>query len=104
MRDLNLTVTFAVVGKNVDAYPEILEKMFADGHQIASHTYHHISLTNLTEQEIDVELKAASDSIFRVIGKSPRYIQIPQTGNPNSFVSRGLVFPFVLRTKHVLVT
>ncbi|MCC6385577.1 MAG: polysaccharide deacetylase family protein [Bacteroidia bacterium] len=35
--------TFFCIGKNIDSYPDIFERIKAEGHRIGNHTYHHLN-------------------------------------------------------------
>ena len=52
----NIKGTFFVVGKNAEAYPALIDREIAAGHEIGNHTYSHKYLgkagTQLTEDEI----------------------------------------------------
>lgn len=46
LKDENIKATFFVIGKNVDAHPEIVKRAYEEGHYIANHGYDHNN-TNL---------------------------------------------------------
>lgn len=41
LKDYNIKATFFVVGKNVEVYPELLKRIYNEGHSIGIHTYSH---------------------------------------------------------------
>ncbi len=41
LRRERIRATFFVIGKQVEIYPETLEEVIADGHELANHTYDH---------------------------------------------------------------
>ena len=45
--------TFFVVGSLVEAYPDIVERMAAEGHTVANHTWHHEDLAGLPRAAFD---------------------------------------------------
>ena len=47
LKQLDVHATFFVVGRKVDAAPEILARMVAEKHDVANHTYHHVNLKTL---------------------------------------------------------
>lgn len=55
--------TFFVLGKNAARYPEILERMVAEGHALGNHTYEHERLTGQSHEE----RKAAVDPTQKLI-------------------------------------
>lgn len=42
LKQYNAKATFFCIGKNVEAHPDIFNKIIADGHSIGNHTYNHI--------------------------------------------------------------
>ena len=44
--------TFFMVGPNVSRYPELIKRMKAEGHQLATHTMSHAYLPKLSEAKI----------------------------------------------------
>jgi peptidoglycan/xylan/chitin deacetylase (PgdA/CDA1 family) len=45
--------TFFVVGSQVEAHPELVERIVAEGHTLANHSWHHEDLAPLTRAEFD---------------------------------------------------
>lgn len=77
LKQNRVRATFFVVGKMVDRYPDLLRAEVADGHQIANHTYHHLNLTNLSDDEVDQEYRMCDDAVFRATGLHMRYCRPP---------------------------
>lgn len=69
--------TFFVLGNRVDFYPEIVQNMSDQGHEVGNHTWSHKDLTTLGQKEIAREIEAASQAIEKVIGKTPTYFRPP---------------------------
>ncbi|RED50507.1 polysaccharide deacetylase family protein [Seonamhaeicola aphaedonensis] len=42
LKDYNAKATFFCIGKNVEKYPEIFERILVDGHHVGNHTQSHI--------------------------------------------------------------
>jgi len=74
LSDLNLKITFFIVGKDADD-PENQPylKMIRDrGHEIGNHSYNHESwLQTYSRAEIEKEIIKAEDAIFRSTGLRP---------------------------------
>ena len=41
LKKYNVKATFFCIGKNIEAHPEILKQIIADGHLVGNHSYHH---------------------------------------------------------------
>ncbi|KAK9761924.1 hypothetical protein K7432_012794 [Basidiobolus ranarum] len=79
LKEARVKVTFFVVGEMLETPSGVatLKRAFADGHHIASHTYHHIDLAKATPRKVRQEMQRTSDIIFHTIGKRPRYMRPP---------------------------
>lgn len=42
LRKINAKATFFCIGKNVELYPAIYQKIIAEGHTVANHTHNHV--------------------------------------------------------------
>ncbi|KAI7820110.1 hypothetical protein BC939DRAFT_479065 [Gamsiella multidivaricata] len=69
--------TLFIVGSRAISFPATLKRAYADGHQIAIHTWSHPSMTSLTNQQIVAELKWTEKAIFDTIGVTPLYWRPP---------------------------
>lgn len=68
LRARNVKATFFVIGRNVNAYPKVLEQTFADGHEIANHTMTHPQLSKLSDAAVTKEIAGCNEAISRVLG------------------------------------
>lgn len=64
--------TFFLTGKFVDAHPDLVRRMIADGHEIFSHTYDHPHLTQLPDEKIASEFQKMEQSLEIAGGISPK--------------------------------
>lgn len=80
LKSKNIQCTFFVVGPNVQAYPDIIQRMVADGHEIANHTWSHPILTSCSDAKIRSELQRTEDIIIKVAGVRPRLMRPPGGG------------------------
>lgn len=72
--------TFFLVGKRIDAYPELARAIVDAGHEVANHTYSHPNLAKLTSQEALQELDLANQALERATGLRT-YLFRPPGGN-----------------------
>ena len=75
LKKLGMKATFAVTGKNVEAYPDIARRIVADGHELANHTFSHPDLSGLKPEDLVREMRADEQAILRVTGVRPRYFR-----------------------------
>lgn len=57
LRKNNVKATFFVVGSQIEKYPAIFKRMVREGHDIASHGYRHLKITELTANQLKSHLK-----------------------------------------------
>lgn len=72
LRDNQVLATFYVVGDLVEQYPEILEQIHSNGHEIGNHTTTHLNLGFADKDKIREEVGQADEAITRITGKMPR--------------------------------
>ena len=77
LKERGVKATFFLIGENADKNPEIVKRMAEEGHLIGNHTYHHVELTKVSENEARLELSDTSAVIVRITGKEPEYMRPP---------------------------
>src|SRR5438034_4789536 len=70
LRQHGVHATFFVSGRFAEQYPEAVQQMVADGHELANHSYSHPDLTRLPDWEVQDELEHADAILSRFSGKS----------------------------------
>ncbi|MBK3575360.1 polysaccharide deacetylase family protein [Streptomyces sp. MBT65] len=79
LKEKQVPATFFLLGKrHIEKYPELVERMAAEGHEVASHTWDHKILTRITPAQIRDELERTDDAIARITGKRPTLMRPPQ--------------------------
>ena len=91
----NAKATWFCLGSRVDGNPEMLKQINAAGHEIANHSYNHPNLVNLPLNEALANVNSASDSIKRVINKSPKYLR-PPYGSYNDTIASNVPMKIAL--------
>ncbi|MES4890937.1 polysaccharide deacetylase family protein [Streptomyces sp. NPDC096012] len=79
LAEKKVPATFFLLGKgHIEKYPELVKRMAAEGHEVASHTWDHKILTKISDKEIRAELKRPDDEIERLTGRRPTLMRPPQ--------------------------
>ena len=86
LRARNAHCTFFLVGSSVERYPELVKQMWLDGHQIASHTYDHPTMTSLSNDQIRSQLTKTDKLLDKAIGLNLDYMLRPPYGDFNDRV------------------
>ena len=93
----NVKVTFFLIGSQADLPEnrEIIRRMAEDGHQIGCHTYHHVQMTTLSENQQKQEILQWYQVVSGIIGDFS-YAVRPPYGCVNNAVCRSLNVPVIL--------
>ncbi len=67
--ELDVKATFFVVASRAESNPNLLRAISEAGHSIASHSYEHILITDMTPQELQEDSVKAFQALTRIIGK-----------------------------------
>ncbi len=76
---------FFVIGKMVDANPDLLKQIKQHGHLIGNHTFSHVTLTKIPIDQVLTEYQANNDIIKKTIGETPLFCR-PPGGDHNAAV------------------
>jgi peptidoglycan/xylan/chitin deacetylase (PgdA/CDA1 family) len=80
--------TFFVLGRHVDAHPEVASRILNEGHELASHGYDHSILTFTGTAGVQEQLRRTEEALARIeVDPLPRLFRAPH-GFRNPFVSR----------------
>jgi peptidoglycan/xylan/chitin deacetylase (PgdA/CDA1 family) len=78
LKEKNVPATFFLIGKNVEAYPDIAKRIVQEGHLIGNHTYTHKSLIPLSARATCEEIKKAEKAIEDATGIRPTLFRPPR--------------------------
>ncbi|MER5525654.1 polysaccharide deacetylase family protein [Streptomyces sp. NPDC002677] len=79
LKEKRVPATFFLLGKrHIEKYPELVRRMAAEGHEVASHTWDHKILTEISDRQIREELTRTDDAIERITGREPTLMRPPQ--------------------------
>ena len=86
--------TFFVNGVNAAGWPETLQRIVRDGHQLANHTYNHKNLNTCSAQTVQTEIASVQALITAAGGDENAYIRAPY-GNANKAVRSVVKAPLI---------
>ena len=96
LAERDVKATFFVVGTNAERYPELLERMAKEGHQLGNHTYDHAYLTKLSVTGIQDDLNSCRALLASAGGEELTYYVRPPYGSVNSTVKSAAEAPLVM--------
>ncbi len=94
----NAKATFFVLGQNASNNLGVLQRAYAEGHELASHSWNHPDLTTLSNSEIIWQMNATANVLDKVCGEGTSYLVRPPYGSANSRVRSLLNAPPVFWT------
>ena len=94
----DIKATFFVLGYEAEKHPEIILRMYNEGHSIGNHTINHYDLTIKSREVILYEIEETNRIIYDILGKNPTLFR-PPFGNRNDLVievAKELNLPLIL--------
>ena len=91
----NGRATFFMVGSRVASYEIEVNRMVANGHEVANHTYDHKYLNKCDAATIRSQVTSCNDIIQKTCGIRPIVMRLPG-GNKNSTVLQNVNMPIIL--------
>lgn len=86
--------TFFMVGERVPSYKTEVQRMVAEGHEVANHTMNHKYLQKLGAAEIQSQVTKCNDAIEAACGVRPKIMRLPG-GNHNATVLANTHMPMI---------
>lgn len=87
--------TFFVVGERVPGHAAEMQRMVAEGFEVANHTQNHKYLNKIGAAEIQAQVEACNQTIQSICGIRPTLMRLPG-GNKNSTVLANVRMPIIL--------
>ncbi|MGI6278261.1 MAG: polysaccharide deacetylase family protein [Patescibacteria group bacterium] len=69
LRANEIKSSFFVIGRQLEAYPDLWQQAAIDGHEICNHTYSHTYLTSLSSEQIKKEIFRWEEAAKEVLGQ-----------------------------------
>ena len=86
--------TFFMVGARVGFYKTEVQRMVAEGHEVANHTMNHKYLQKLGAAQIQAQVNQGNDAIQAACGVRPTLLRLPG-GNHNATVVANAGMPMI---------
>ena len=77
LKERNVKATFFLIGENAKENPELVKRLDEEGHLIGNHTYHHVEITKVSDEEAKKEILDTNEVITSITGKSVEYMRPP---------------------------
>jgi peptidoglycan-N-acetylglucosamine deacetylase len=73
----HLKATFFLIGQNVQAHPDLVRRIIAEGHEVGNHTWDHPQLSKLSDERATDEIEKTQDAIRAACGVTPVLLRPP---------------------------
>ena len=73
----NIKATFFVNGHSIDHDPDLILRMYKEGHDLGNHTYDHINLSTLSPEQIKDELVRNNQCIQKITHAPVKFMRAP---------------------------
>ena len=77
LREYGVRATFFLSGSQIALYPDLLTKIYSDGHEVGNHSYNHRPLSELGFREIVKELTLTQEIVKQYVGYQPKLFRPP---------------------------
>ncbi len=69
--------TFFVIGQNAERHPDVIHRMWDEGHEIGNHSFTHPNLAAISAERLGLELNATQRVIEADLGRSTLFFRPP---------------------------
>ena len=93
LKERGAKASFFVMGKQAEAYPDLIRRMQEEGHLIGNHTYSHIQLGKNNRETFKQELVKTNELLRGITGEEPQYVRPPYGSWDKSFETELMMIP-----------
>lgn len=93
LKKRNVKATFFLIGKNAENHPKLVQRIYEEGHLIGNHTYSHVEITKVSDEEAIQELQKTNQIIWKITGEHVQYMRPPFGAWQKELESRLEVLP-----------
>lgn len=69
--------TFFCVGNRIEAHPDVMRRIVAEGHVVGNHSYSHANLPKLPDDKFREEIRKTDQLIRQYAGYTPSFVRAP---------------------------
>lgn len=79
LKERGVKATFFLIGQNIEkeGNSEIVKRMYDEGHLIGNHTYHHVEITKVSNDQAYQEIIMTNDLITSITGEEVQFMRPP---------------------------
>lgn len=97
LKERGVHASFFLIGNLAEQYPELVQRMAREGHQIGLHSYDHLaSLTGITQAEFQRQIGQSREIIQAILGEERELMLRPPYGQVDDHLRQWAGCPMVL--------
>ncbi len=77
LKAAGIKATFFIIGGNGEKHPDLLRRIFAEGHDIGNHTYTHPNIADVSTTQLNLEVSATQRLLESVLGRQTHLFRSP---------------------------
>lgn len=77
LKERNAKASFFLLGSKAEDCPELVARMFDEGHLVGNHTYSHVNLRKCSNSEIKEQIEKTNAVLESITGEAPSFIRPP---------------------------
>ena len=77
LKQYNVKATFFLIGENADRYPNLVRRIWNEGHEIGNHTFTHPNIGAVSQGNARLELNTMQRALQSIIGRSTLLFRPP---------------------------
>ena len=77
LKQLKVKATFFMVGENAEAHPDLVRRVWDEGHEVGNHSFTHANLGITSPRRTALEINATQRAIECILGRSTRLFRPP---------------------------
>jgi peptidoglycan/xylan/chitin deacetylase (PgdA/CDA1 family) len=77
LKERGLAASFFMIGQNATVAPDLVKRVFAEGHAVGNHTYTHPKLSDLPDAQVEFELARTQDTLAEILNHRPAMFRPP---------------------------
>jgi peptidoglycan/xylan/chitin deacetylase (PgdA/CDA1 family) len=77
LKKRNLHSTFFMIGNRVVTAPDLARRVLAEGHEVCNHTFNHLKLNTLPDQQVDFEIQKTQDTMAQLLNHHATWLRPP---------------------------
>ena len=81
LKEKGVHASFFIIGQNAAAYPSLVQRLVAEGHDVGNHTFTHPNLGELPNALVTLEINATERLFEALTGRSMKLFRAPYLGD-----------------------